>query len=382
MSSPDFRFLAEPVTGSALEALHDLFYTFLIKRDLPALRTRCQPELEGIGTGADEWYIGLDELAVRWKQDLAQLPPLHAVTLSQISEQRYSGVSLCQFVLEISANVDGGVFSFPPIRTSATFIETPAGWRLAHMHNSFAATEQAEGESLPRIEELKDANRRLERQVHERTAELDAERRKSERLLLNILPEQIAARLKEATTSIADHFDTVSVLFADIVGFTPLSQRLSPTELVGLLDDIFARFDALTDRYEVEKIKTIGDAYMAAAGIPTPCAQHAHRLADLALDMLDEIAKIPTGDADLALRIGIHSGPVVAGVIGQRKFSYDLWGDTVNVASRMESHGAPGRIQITEATHELISGVFSTEPRGVIEVKGKGPVNTWWLLAR
>jgi guanylate cyclase len=202
-----------------------------------------------------------------------------------------------------------------------------------------------------------------------------------ETLLLNVLPAEVAQRLQSDPNSIADHFDEASILFADVVDFTPLSSRLDARQVVELLDRLFTSFDGLVDRYGVEKIKTIGDCYMVAAGVPTERPDHAHALAGLALEM-QECARtfLPGRDSDLRLRIGISSGPVVAGVIGRRRFLYDLWGDTVNMASRMESHGAPDCIQITRSTWELLRGDFVTEPLGLVDVKGKGAVETWRLV--
>jgi guanylate cyclase len=204
-----------------------------------------------------------------------------------------------------------------------------------------------------------------------------------EALLLNILPEEIAERLQDEPQAIADHFDEASILFADVVDFTPLASRLDARAVVALLDRLFTSFDDLVDRHGIEKIKTIGDCYMVAAGVPRHRPDHAHALAYLALEMR-ECARtcLPNGDGgDLRLRIGISSGPVVAGVIGRRRFLYDLWGDTVNMASRMESHGVPDVIQITRSTWELVRDDFVTEPRGLVEVKGKGEVETWQLVA-
>jgi adenylate cyclase len=202
-----------------------------------------------------------------------------------------------------------------------------------------------------------------------------------EALLLNILPEEIAQRLQAEPSAIADHFDDDSILFADVVDFTPLAARLDPREVVGMLDRLFTAFDELVDRYEVEKIKTIGDCYMVAAGVPRPRPDHAHALAALALEMKD-CARTCIPGSDLRLRIGISSGPVVAGVIGRRRFLYDLWGDTVNMASRMESHGTADEIQITRPTWELLRDDFVIEPIGLIDVKGKGEVETWRLVGR
>ncbi len=208
---------------------------------------------------------------------------------------------------------------------------------------------------------------------------IDAEQQKSESLLLNILPASIAARLKNGE-HIADRFDSVTVLFADIAGFTQLAATLPAARIVELLNQVFSRFDRLADWLKLEKIKTIGDAYMVAGGIPKPTDDHAVSVARMALGML----RILDDDGDhkgLQMRIGIASGPVVAGVIGERKFSYDLWGDTVNLASRMESHGENGRIQVCATTQSLLAGQFELSPRGVVEIKGKGEIETWWLDA-
>ena len=210
----------------------------------------------------------------------------------------------------------------------------------------------------------------------------DTAQARVEALLLNVLPAEIAQRLQSDPNSIADHFDEASILFADVVDFTPLSSRLDARDVVGLLDRLFTSLDELVDRYDVEKIKTIGDCYMVAAGVPRERADHAQALARLALEMREcAHTCLPEPDAhDLRLRIGISSGPVVAGVIGRRRFLYDLWGDTVNMASRMESHGTPDVIQMTRSTWELVRDDFVTEPSGLVDVKGKGDVETWRLI--
>jgi guanylate cyclase len=219
------------------------------------------------------------------------------------------------------------------------------------------------------------------KQREEALTALRSEQQRSEDLLLNILPASIAERLKDETRTIADQFAAASVLFADVVDFTARSKDLPAAEVVGLLDRLFRHFDSLAERHGLEKIKTIGDAYMVAAGVPIPRQDHASAIARLALDMVGSTAPGgPCGDLDFQLRIGINSGPVVAGVIGQRKFLYDLWGDAVNTASRMESGGTPGRIQVTRPTYELLKEEFELEPRGTIAVKGKGEMETWYLL--
>jgi len=219
-------------------------------------------------------------------------------------------------------------------------------------------------------------------QRQEALAALRVEHDRAEGLLLNILPGSIAARLKASPTTIADQFTEASVLFADVVDFTPRSRDLAPAEVVGMLDRLFSHFDDLAERRDLEKIKTIGDAYMVAAGVPTPRPDHARALALLALDMNEAVSSTgAVGDLGLQVRIGINSGPVVAGVIGRKRFLYDLWGDAVNTASRMESAGTPERIQITQATYELLKDEFVCEPRGTVEVKGKGEMETWYLVA-
>jgi adenylate cyclase len=212
-------------------------------------------------------------------------------------------------------------------------------------------------------------------------AALRVEQEQAEDLLLNILPRSIAERLKESTATIADQFDAATILFADVVDFTPLSERLAPGEVVGILDHLFTHFDVLADAYGLEKIKTIGDCYMVAAGVPTPRPDHARAMALMALDMREAMrSSDEVGHLGLELRIGINSGPVVAGVIGRKRFLYDLWGDAVNTASRMESQGAPGQIQVTRATYELLTDDFAFEHHGTVDVKGKGELETWYLL--
>ena len=213
--------------------------------------------------------------------------------------------------------------------------------------------------------------------------QIETEQEKSESLLLNILPRQIADRLKQNQKVIADSFPEATVLFADIVNFTPLSKRISPTELVKFLNEIFSTFDQLTEKYSLEKIKTIGDAYMVAGGIPVPQKDNCLAVADMALEMQQELKRISDQSGEsFNIRIGIHTGPVVAGVIGTKKFIYDLWGDTVNTASRMESHGIAGGIQVTEVTYEFLKEQYNFEDRGVITVKGKGEMKAYLLLGK
>lgn len=235
-------------------------------------------------------------------------------------------------------------------------------------------------------QKLQEQNARLEQEVCDRRqaeAALRTEQSKYERLLLNILPQAIVDRLKSYEGSIAERFDEATILFADIVDFTPLSARMSPLALVDLLNQIFSEFDLLADRFGLEKIKTIGDAYMAVGGVPVPRADHAEAVIEMAIAMRAEIRRFrrDTG-RPLRLRIGINTGAVVAGVIGIKKFSYDLWGDAVNIASRMESQGLPGKIQVTEATYRQLSDRYDFERWANLNVKGRGRMTTYLLVGR
>lgn len=213
--------------------------------------------------------------------------------------------------------------------------------------------------------------------------QLALEREQTELLLLNILPKPIGERLKHGEHTIAEYFNNVTVLFADLVGFTQLASHLSPIELVDLLNKIFSEFDRLTEKYGLEKIKTIGDAYMVVGGLPVPNSNHAEAIARMALDMQAALSIFNReNNKTFSIRIGIHSGPVVAGVIGLKKFIYDLWGDTVNIASRMESHGLAGTIHLSDATYQLLKDRFLFEKRDKIQVKGKGEMTTYFLLDR
>jgi class 3 adenylate cyclase len=218
---------------------------------------------------------------------------------------------------------------------------------------------------------------RAERINFRQSLVIEQERHKSEKLLLNILPREVTEQLKSSGGTTAQRFPEASILFADIVGFTALSARMGAEETVGMLNRVFSFFDSLVDKYDLEKIRTIGDNYMVVAGVPRPCPDHAASLAAMALEMRAYAATLP-----LELRIGLASGPVVAGVIGTRKFQYDVWGEAVNAASRMESHGLPGQIQITAEAHELLRKGFQCRHRGRISVKGIGPMDTWLLLGR
>lgn len=213
---------------------------------------------------------------------------------------------------------------------------------------------------------------------------IQAQRDRADKLLYNVLPKQIAERLKESDETIAEEFNSATVLFADIVNFTPISARFGPREVVDMLNELFSHFDELVDKYGVEKIQVAGDGYMVAAGVPTPRPDHATVLAQLALDMLDYVKgqEFLGGKHPIEIRIGLNSGSLIAGVIGRKKYFYALWGDMVNTASRMESHGESGKIQITRETYELVKDTFECEYIGEISVKGKGRMEAWHLLSK
>jgi class 3 adenylate cyclase len=225
--------------------------------------------------------------------------------------------------------------------------------------------------------------KRLRDQEQAYLAELQVERANSDRLLLNVLPKAIADRLKQGERTIVDSFREATVVFGDIVGFTSFSANMAPSRTVQLLNDLFSGFDKLAETYQLEKIKTIGDSYMVVGGVPTPVPEHAERCALMALDMIEVLRHFNQRNSiSLDIRIGLNSGPVVAGIIGTKKFSYDLWGDTVNVASRMESHSLPGMIQVSGSTYDLLAGKFDFEERGTIDVKNRGLMATYRLLRR
>ena len=214
---------------------------------------------------------------------------------------------------------------------------------------------------------------------------LEEERERSERLLLNILPQPIAERLKTEPAPIADRYPEASILFADVVGFTAMCGAMEPEDLVTFLNELFTEFDHVAEKHGLEKIKTIGDAYMAVCGVPVPCPDHLERIAEAALEMRERAGRRANGEsagdgAPLAVRFGIDTGPVVAGVIGEKKFIYDLWGDAVTMASRMETQGEAGAIQVTEAVRERLQDRYTLEPRGNVDIKGRGEMRTWWLV--
>jgi ligand-binding sensor domain-containing protein/class 3 adenylate cyclase len=292
----------------------------------------------------------------------------------------YTNIPPGEYVLRVKAANSDGVWNDEGL--TVRIMVTPPFWKTwwFFLLSALGIGGASYGVYRLRVQVMRSQNKFLERQVRERTAALEAERAKSEQLLLNTLPPPIAKRLLSGATTIVDRFDHASVLFADLANFTLLASSLSPEQLVELLDAVFSDFDAIANRYALEKIKTIGDCYMLVGGVPEPCADHAERIADAALEMLALLERMNgVLSVQLELRIGIHTGGVIAGVIGKNKFSYDLWGDTVNVASRMESHGETGKIHCSEDVYHLLSERYVFEQRGVIDIKGKGLMTTYFL---
>jgi class 3 adenylate cyclase len=258
-----------------------------------------------------------------------------------------------------------------PINSLASAAEKVAGGDL---------TARVDWKSKDELGVLSDTFNSMTKSIREKQELIEEKNRENEALLLNILPGEIAARLKGGEHEIADSFADVTVLFGDIAGFTALSSRTSAPAIVEMLNGLFSKFDAASQELKVEKIKTIGDCYMAVSGLPTPCPDHAERMARMALRMLELTQQYAQEkQLNLQLRVGLNSGPVVAGVIGATKFIYDLWGDTVNLASRMETTGMPGAIQVTRGVYERLKDGFEFESRGIVQVKGKGEIETWLL---
>ena len=340
-----------------------------------------------IGKAVAKLVAGADDIALEFRQDAAsalaaaeEFRP--TVILQDLVMPDVEGLEMVRRFRDLPATAEVPVIMLSAVAEPEKKAELLAGGAADYLVKLPDAVElvariRIHSEAHHRLVERNAAFAALEKSH----ADLKMERERSERLLLSILPQAIAERLKDGPGTIAEGFADVSVLFADLAGFTTFSRTADPRGIVELLDAIFSEFDRLAAALGIEKIKTIGDAYMAAAGLPVPRLDHAAATAGLALGMRDAFAGLVRDRGlPLEIRIGIHSGPVVAGVIGRQKFSYDLWGDTVNLASRMESHGAAGMIHVSAATRALLGERFRFEPRGEVMVKGSGPMETFFLL--
>jgi len=333
-----------------------------------------------IGKMVAKMLAGVDDVVLEWRQDAvaaiaaaSEFRP--TVILQDLVMPDVDGLDMVRRFRELTVTTDVPVIMLSAVadaETKATLLAGGAADYLVKLPDAV--------ELVARVRIHSEAHHRLvERNAA--FADLERERVRSERLLLSILPPAIAERLKDEPGTIAESFADVSVVFADLCGFTTFTRKVEAHALVELLDEVFTEFDGLAAACGVEKIKTIGDAYMAASGLPVPRADHADAAARLAVGMREAFAGlIARRGLPLALRIGIHSGPVVAGVIGSHKFSYDLWGDAVNVASRMESHGEPGKIHVSAHTRELLGDRFRFEDRGEMPIKGAVAMHTYFLL--
>lgn len=346
-----------------------------------------------IGTGEHEIATNFSEVVKDFSDDLKELVvPLALDYLSFQVKLLSPNAGMVEAQANIVMETEGNIQLCFPVRLSTTFIKQEDQWLLIHNHISTPSQDQDHGEAFP-LDALKAKNRRLEKLVTERTAELKKrteqlriEKHKTEELLYNILPREIAQELKEKGKTDAKNYDTVSVLFTDFKSFTQTSELLTAQELVSEINICFEAFDAICDKYHIEKIKTIGDSYMVAGGLPVPFSDSAINTVTAALDMIEFMeqrreVRESKGKIAFEMRIGIHSGPVVAGIVGIKKFQYDIWGDTVNTASRVESKGSAGRVNISESTYQLVKDhpAFRFEPRGLVDVKGKEPVGMYFV---
>jgi class 3 adenylate cyclase len=324
----------------------------------------------------------LDLLTAASAEDAYQQLRLHTVDLEPIP------CSIDIILMDVNMPDESGIEACASIKSNSAWRDIPiimvtTSEEIKDLSDAFNAGAMDYIHKPPIKDELNvrvSSALRLKYETDERKKrehDLKVERERSEKLLLNILPAPVAMRLKDGEKVIADQFDEATVLFMDIANFTPLASNMSPDKLVELLNSIFSLFDAIIEKHGLEKIKTMGDAYMAVGGLPIPMPGHAEAVAHAALEILEEFPKLTNNN--LQLRIGIHTGPVVAGVIGRNKFIYDLWGDTVNIASRMQSHGRAGSIQVSVETYQSLKDKFEFNPRGEIEIKGKGVMQAFLL---
>jgi len=335
----------------------------LVVDDAPQNRTLLRDSLEARGFDVVEAENGIQAL-----EQVAQRPP--DVILLDVMMPKMDGFEVCRRLKK-----DAKTAQIPVLMVTA----------LSERQERLMAISAGASDFLNKPLDFHDVVLRVGNAARSKRLfdQLQLEQDKSERLLLSILPAPIAARMKNGEVNIVDEYSEATVLFADLVGFTTLAAHIGAHQVVYFLNEIFSAFDTLAEKRGLEKIKTIGDAYMIAGGIPTPRPDHAESIGDLALDMQEEIKRFNGRyDSSIRIRIGINTGPVVAGVIGRKKFAYDLWGDTVNVASRLESLGEAGGIQVSESTHALLKDLHRFEKKQPIEIKGRGEVAAYWLRGR
>jgi class 3 adenylate cyclase len=332
----------------------------LVVDDEEQNRTLLRDPLEARGYEIEEAENGVQAL-----QKIAARPP--DVILLDLMMPKMDGFEVCRRLRK-----DAKTAHIPILMITA----------LSERKERLMGIESGANDFLNKPVDIQDVTLRVRNAVHSKHLhdQLQAEQEKSERLLLNILPKPIAERMKKGETNVADSYPDVTVLVADLVGFTTLSAHINPEQIVQLLNEIFSAFDLLAGKHGLEKIKTIGDAYMVAGGISFPRPDHAEASAELALNLQEEIQRLNHQyDISVRLRIGISTGPVVAGVIGRKKFAYDVWGETVNLACRLESTGEAGKIQISESTYERLKEKYQFEQKHSIDAKGHGDLPAYWL---
>ncbi len=368
---------------AAVLAAHDTFWQSYARRDLDARFAVCAEDVTFFGTGLHERAVSKEQYRAMNQKGVDQYP--HAFTIEYIWKE----VRIWGEVAWVEGDTywiigSGDTGSKDLIRQTTILKKMNGRWWVAHVHGSDPDYRLREGEHMTHGR-VYARNAELEREVVERTRELREEKKRSDDLLLNILPQEVAEELKANGQATAKHFQNVTVLFTDFKGFTAMSEKLTPTELVKDIHECFSAFDRIMEKYGIEKIKTIGDSYMAVSGLPTLNTTHAVDVVKAALEIRDFIAegkagKMAKGLPSFEIRIGIHTGPVVAGIVGVKKFAYDIWGDTVNTASRMETAGEVGQVNISESTYALVKdepGLIFT-PRGKVLAKGKGEMEMYF----
>ena len=372
-------------------AVHELFWQSYAQRDTARRFTVVAEDVTFFGTALHERAVGKEQFRAMNEKGVEQYPEPFIIQNIWKEVRIWGDVAWVEgdtyFILGKKGQTTRDI-----IRQTTVLKRVEGRWLVAHVHGSEPDYRLREGEYVAQGEVLA-RNRALEREVMQRTEELRAEKKRSDALLLNILPEEVAEELKAKGEAAAKLIERVTILFTDFKGFTTLSERMGPRDLVRGLNECFSAFDRICARHNVEKIKTIGDSYMAAGGLPTPNGTHAVDVVNAALEMRDFIMgskmnKVAAGLPFFEIRIGIHSGPVVAGIVGVKKFQYDIWGDTVNTASRMESSGEVGQVNISEATYELVKdekrrgseeAAFTFTPRGKVQAKGKGAMEMYFV---
>ena len=361
-----------PDEQAALTA-HGTFWQAYAERDLDRRFAVCADDVTFFGTAKHERAVGKAQYRAMNQKGVDQYARAFTIETIWQAVRVIGDVAWVETDTWWIMNDEEGNTAKDLLRMTTILRRDDGQWLVAHVHGSEPDYRLKEGEYIT-YGAIYKRNSELERQVLQRTEELRVEKQRSDDLLLNILPGEVAEELKANGHSIAKHFDHVTVLFTDFKNFTKVSELLTPQELVSELNTCFTVFDNLLAKYHVEKIKTVGDAYLAVSGLPVPSDAHAVNMVSLALDIRDYITqrKAHLGDRTFDIRIGVHSGEVVAGIVGVRKFAYDIWGDTVNTAARMEQNCPVGRVNISESTYALVKDRFSSEYRGEIEAKGKG----------